>query len=100
MAHTPEEKSPAEVSAEAWRIYNDTYRKEYEAKYHEQFVAIDITTGDAYRAKWPEKALQKARESAPQGTFHLIRVGWSGAIRVSYTMDHVRPSPTRPVWTP
>ncbi len=49
-----------------------------------QFVAIDITSKEAFLGATPEEAFEAAKTGAPQGTFHLIKVGSRGAYRVTY----------------
>ena len=66
-------------------IYKDRYQAEYEQKYQGQFVAIDVLTERAFVAETAEGALEAAREQAPEGRFHLIRVGSPGVYRVGYT---------------
>ena len=81
-------KSPTEIVGAAEKIYNERYREEYEKSFHDHFVIIDIRTGLAYHEEWPERALAVAREKAPNGIFHMIRVGSPGAFRVSYTREN------------
>ena len=84
-----ENPSPDEVVERGEKIYNEKYREEYERKYRDSFVVIDIRTGDTWRSRKPEKAFESAKKKAPQGIFYLIRVGYSGAFRASYTSDDV-----------
>ena len=81
-------KTPAEIATAAEKIYDEKYRREFERKYHDHYVVIDVKTGEAYRGQWPEEAIQAANETAPKGIFHLIRIGSPGAFRVSYTMGN------------
>lgn len=71
-----------QIAARAQEIYQDRFQKEYEAQHAGEFVAIDITTGEAYLGEFSEVALQKGREDSPYGVFHLIRIGSPGAFRV------------------
>jgi len=59
----------------------------YESEYPGKFVAIDVTTEKSYVGDSPIKVLESARKESPKGLFHLIRVGASGAYRVSYTRN-------------
>ena len=77
-------KTPAEIATAAEKIYDEKYRSEFERKYRDHHVVIDVNTGEAYRGRWPEEAMQAALEAAPKGILHLIRVGSPGALRVSY----------------
>ncbi len=75
---------PGKIAAAAEKIYDERYRQKYEGKFLGQFVVIDVHGGSAYQGEFAEEALQKARESAPHGVFHLIRIGAPGAFKVSY----------------
>ena len=77
--------NPKAVAEAGERIYRDKYRQEYERDHTGKFVAIDVTTSDAFIGDTAEKALEKARAASPNGIFHLILVGSPGAFRVGYT---------------
>jgi hypothetical protein len=81
----PRLRDPRSVAALGEKIYAERYREEFEQLYLGQFVVIDVTTEEAYRGITPEEAINAARQHAPQGVFHMIRVGEPGAFRVSYT---------------
>ena len=81
-------ETPAEIATAAEKIYDEKYRTEFEREHRDHYVVIDIKTGEAYRGRWPEDAMQAASEAAPKGLLHLIRIGSPGAFRVSYTMDN------------
>lgn len=70
------------------KIYEERYRKQFEAEHVGEFVAINVNSGHATLGATAEEALRKARESDPKGLLHLIRVGSPGAFRVSYTLHH------------
>ena len=78
---------PEKIAQAGEQIYDERYRKDYEARYPGQFVAIDTTTGAAYPAQFPELALESAKKASPHGVFHLIKVGSPGAYKVSYNYD-------------
>ncbi len=83
----PRLSDPRAVAELAEQIYHDRYKADYEVRYHGWFVVIDVTTGNAYLAPAPTAAVQQAQRAAPNGLFHLIRVGEPGAFRVSYRRD-------------
>ena len=78
---------PREVAEKGEAIYAAKFRENYEAEKLGQFVAIDVLTEEAYVGAQPEEALDLARREAPDGIFHLIKIGSEGAFRVSYTAD-------------
>jgi hypothetical protein len=75
---------PDSIAVEGERLYSKRYKKQYEREYHGQFVAIDVRSGKAYVAPFPEQVLEVAQEKCPGGMFYLIRVGAPQAFRVSY----------------
>jgi len=79
--------NPKAVAALGEQIYNENFRAEYEVKYLGKFVAIDIQSKISYLGDSAEEALDKARKASPNGVFHLIKVGSTGAFRVSYTSN-------------
>lgn len=84
----PEETSrlndPAKIAEAGEKIYVERYKQQLEAKHMGEFVCIDVLTGDSYINRFPERALAAARDAAPSGVFHLIRIGSTGAFKVSY----------------
>lgn len=76
--------SPEKIAEAGERIYSEKYKAAYEQQHRGQYVAIDVLTDSVYLAQFPEEALDRARTAAPNGVFHLIRVGAPGAFRVSF----------------
>ena len=79
--------NPKEIAEHGDKIYNDKYRAEFEAKHLGKFVAINVSTEEAFVEDTASKALETARQKNPNGTFHLIKVGSAGAFRVSYSTN-------------
>ena len=77
--------NPKAVAEAGERIYNDTYREQYERDHFGKFVAIEVTSKKAFIGDSAEKALEEARTESPNGIFHLILVGSPGAFRVGYS---------------
>jgi hypothetical protein len=75
--------SPEKIADEGERLYAERYKAQLEKDHVGHFTAIDVTTGHAYTAEFPELALEDARRQAPNGIFHLIRIGAPGAFKVS-----------------
>ena len=90
MKTQPSFSNPQAIAEAGERIYKDRYQSDYEQKYHGHFVAIDVTSEKSYIAEQPEDVLEKAREESPDGIFHLIKIGATGAFRVSYSSNVVR----------
>jgi hypothetical protein len=79
--------TPQQLAEAGEKIYNERYRQEYERSHMGSFVAIDAKTGKAYLGKSSAAALQAAHSDAPQGAFHLIKVGSEAAFRVSHSSN-------------
>jgi len=90
VTHNKSFSTPTEIAAEGERIYAERYKQDYEIKHPGKFVAVDVTTGEAYLAEFPEEAIQSAQAKAPKGLFHLIKIGAPGAFRVSYSATNAR----------
>lgn len=79
--------NPKDIAEAGESIYKEKYRDDYEEKYPAQFVAIDVETKGAFVDILPEKAMEKGRKVNPVGLFHLMKIGASGAFRMSYVSD-------------
>ena len=75
---------PARIAKAAEDIYTERFREEVEAAHKDGFVAIDVLHEAYYFADTAEAALQTARGEAPNGVFHLIRLGAPVAASSSY----------------
>ena len=75
---------PQGVAEKGEEIYAAKFQERYEAEKAGHFVAIDVLTAEAYVAPHPEEALELARRKAPDGIFHLIKIGSEGAFRWRY----------------
>ena len=76
--------SPAEIANVAERIYEEQFQEGLEKEHAHGFVAIDIVSKTAHFGQEPEDALEKAQESAPDGVFHLIKIGAPAAFRIGF----------------
>jgi hypothetical protein len=76
--------NPKAVVEAGERIYKENYQRGFEAAHLGKFVVIEVNTGKAYLGDTPEQAFENGRKGAPEGVFHLIKVGSPGAFRVSY----------------
>lgn len=77
--------TPDKIAEAGQRLYAERHQAQLEKDRSGQFVAIDVLTGEGYVAEFPEQALEHARKQAPNGVFHLIRIGAPGAFKVSYS---------------
>jgi len=84
---TAEISNPKEAAERGERIYNTKYKDAFENEHYGKFVAIDVTTEKAYVADSAESAFELGRNANPKGVFHLVKVGSTGAFRVSYTSN-------------
>jgi len=72
-----------EITSKGQEIYERKYRAEFEQRYRGRFAAIDLASENAYLGDFPEEALRDAKAAAPEGIFFLIRIGSSGAFKMS-----------------
>lgn len=79
--------NPRDAAERGEKIYNDKYKSAFEAEHYGKYVAIDIATEEAHVADSPEDAIAIARQHNPRGVFHLVKVGSTGAFRVSYSTN-------------
>ncbi len=79
--------NPKAIAEKGEKIYEEHFKKEFEAKHMGKFAAIEVLGGKAFVDELPEGALKTARQEIPNGLFHLIRIGSPGAFRVSYTLS-------------
>jgi hypothetical protein len=78
--------TPQAIAEKGEKIYREKYQEEYERRYLNKFVAIDITTGKAFVADSPTQAILEARQGEQGGgPFHVIKIGSPGVYRVGYT---------------
>ena len=75
---------PRKIAEAAEKIYTSSYKEKLEKSNSGEFAVIDVRSGNVYVGKFAEDALRDAREKAPNGVFHLIRIGSPGAFRVGY----------------
>ncbi len=74
---------PKAIAARGEEIYRIRYKAELESRHRGKFVAVDVNTEAAYVGDTVEAALGAARQAAPDGAFHLIKIGEPAAFRVS-----------------
>lgn len=75
--------NPTKIAQAADRIYETRYKDQYEREHKGQYVAIDVRTEEAYLSDSSDGALERARQEAPHGVFHLIRVGSRSAFKAT-----------------
>ncbi len=77
-------KTPQEIADKGEALYRERYRAQYEQEHVGQFLAIDITSEEAFVAETPEQALETAQKRNPNGFFYLVKIGSAGVYRVGY----------------
>ena len=75
---------PERIAKKGMEIYDENHREKMEAEHDGGFAAIDVMGGGCYAGRTPEEALITARDTAPNGVFHLIRIGKSGPHAAAY----------------
>jgi hypothetical protein len=84
--------SPKEIAAIGQQIYHDTLAAEYEPEHTGKYLAINVATYEAIMDATPEGAIMRAKQSDPDGLFHLVRIGHSGVFQVGHSRA------THPSW--
>ncbi len=83
--------TPQAIAERGEQIYKEKYQADYEKRFLNKFVAIDIATGEAYVADSPTEAIlagQKAEHVG--GPFHVIKIGSPGVYRVGHSAGNQR----------
>ena len=78
--------NPKAIAERGEEIYAKN-RADLEAEHLGKFAAIDIETEGIYIGESAEDAFAAARAHAPNGLFHLVKIGEQGAFRVGYVAD-------------
>jgi hypothetical protein len=76
-------ESPEKIAEAGERLYQERFREKLEQSHRGHFCAIDVLSGQAYVHEEAAAAIATARQHAPTGIFHLIRIGAPGAFQVS-----------------
>lgn len=77
--------NPETIAEKGEQIYKNKLSHKLERSHKNEFVAIDIETEDYFIGKSPEEALKKAAKKYPDKIFHLIRIGYLGIYKVSWS---------------
>jgi hypothetical protein len=80
--------NPKAIAEAGERLYAEKFKADFEAKSRGKYAVIDVLSEQAVVGESPESAFEKAKEFAPKGIFHLIRIGFPGAFQVSYQYSH------------
>ena len=76
-------KSAHSIAAKGERLYARKFARDYEADHSGEYLAIDVDAERAYLASSPEEALKLAQKNNPNGSFHLVKIGFEGLYRVA-----------------
>lgn len=74
--------SPAWVTREGMRIYEEKLKDKLEPGYKGQYAVIDAETGDYFVAKELMQATKKAEKKYPHKIFYLKKIGFEAAFRL------------------
>jgi hypothetical protein len=84
MPGTP---SPRDIAERGEAIYKNKYQSDFEGKFRDKFVAVNIRNEEATIADTSEEAIRAALEKDPDGLFHLMRVGHAAAFEAGWYMS-------------
>lgn len=71
-----------EVARRGRELYERHLRAQLEPAHQDQFVVIDVDTGDYFLGATSQEAFEAAERQRPGGKFYLARVGHAAAIRI------------------
>lgn len=77
--------SPEIIAERGEKIYQEQLKAILEKDHKGKFVAIEVESSQYFLGKSPEEALEKAKQEFPDKIFHLIRIGYSGVYKVSWS---------------
>lgn len=78
--------NPEIIAEKGEKIYQEKLKNTLEKDHKGEFVAIEIETEKSFLGKSPEEALETAKKEFPNRIFHLIRIGYSGVYKVSWSL--------------
>ena len=78
---------PEEIIRIATDIYNEKYRVDCERSHMDHFVAVDVTTGEAYIGEFSGDVMDEADKKSPEGVFHIIRIGSEATYEAGYLIS-------------
>lgn len=81
MSPNPNLNNPKEISEAGEKIY-ESRRAELEKEHPGEFAAVNVVDGSITLGASASETLIRAKEEKPDGIFHLIRIGHSGAFEV------------------
>jgi len=84
------DSNPTKLGEKGNAIYREKYQAEYERLYPGKFVAIDVTSEEAFVADTPEEAIKTLQARNPNSFFHLIKIGSAGVYKVGYGISDER----------
>jgi hypothetical protein len=82
--------NPAKIGEKGNAIYRQKYQADYERLHPGKYVAIDVTSEEAFLADTPEEAVKLLQERNPNSFFHLIKIGSPGVFKVGYGVRNER----------
>jgi hypothetical protein len=83
---TSQFQNPRAIAAAGEEIYK-SFQSEMESNHRGEFIAINVRTKAYHLGDTAEAALGNAKNAEPDGLFHLIRVGFSGAFQISHAFQ-------------
>lgn len=77
--------NPEIIAARGEKVYQEQLKDVLEKDHKGEFVAIEVESAKYFLGKSPEEALEKAKKEFPEKIFHLIRIGYAGVYKVSWS---------------
>lgn len=64
------------IAKKGQKIY-EKIKDDFQPKYDGEFLAIDVDSGDFFKAKSTSEAVQQAKEKYPDKIFYVVKIGFS-----------------------
>lgn len=77
--------NPEIIAERGDSIYQNKLKEILEKDHNGEFVAIEVESEKYFIGKSPEEALEAAKKEFPDNIFHLIRIGYAGVYKVSWS---------------
>lgn len=68
------------LAIKARKIYTERLKQILEPSYKDQFVAVEVDTGDYFLGSTPLEAIKNGKQRYPEKVFHVMKVGYKAAI--------------------
>jgi hypothetical protein len=80
--------NPEVIAEKGEKIYQEKLKDVLEKDHRGEFVAIEVESEKYFLGKTPEEALGVAKKDFSDRIFHLIRIGYTGVYKGSWSVGN------------